>query len=214
MIDFVEMSKMVETGKVKVVKELVAKALEEGASAGDILNQGLLPGMNAVGEKFKNNEVYIPEVLISARALNTGVNLLKPLLAAGDVEKPGVAVIGTVHGDLHDIGKNLVKMMLESKGIEVIDLGVDVTAEQFISTAKEKGAQVVCCSTLLTTTMPEMENVVKEAAAQGIREDLFIMIGGAPTSEEFCKKIGADCYTMDAASAASAAVNWLKEKNA
>ncbi|MBE6614071.1 MAG: cobalamin-binding protein [Ruminococcaceae bacterium] len=214
MIDFVEMSKMVETGKVKVVKELVSKALEEGASASDILNKGLLPGMNAVGEKFKNNEVYIPEVLISARALNTGVNLLKPLLAAGDVEKPGTAVIGTVHGDLHDIGKNLVKMMLESKGIEVIDLGVDVTADQFISTAKEKGAQIVCCSTLLTTTMPEMENVVKEAQAQGMREDLFIMIGGAPTSDEFCKKIGADCYTQDAASAADAALAWLKEKNA
>ena len=125
MIDFAEMSRMVETGKVKVIKELVKTALEEGASASDILNKGLLPGMNAVGEKFKNNEVYIPEVLISARALNTGVNLLKPLLAAGDVEKPGTAVIGTVHGDLHDIGKNLVKMMLESKGIEVIDLGVD-----------------------------------------------------------------------------------------
>jgi len=122
MIDFIEISKMVETGKVKVVKELVSKALEEGASASDILNQGLLPGMNAVGEKLKTQEVYIPEVMISARALNTGVNLLKPLLAAGDVEKPGVAVIGTVHGDLHDIGKNLVKMMLESKGIEVIDL--------------------------------------------------------------------------------------------
>ena len=197
MIDFAEMSRMVETGKVKVIKELVKTALEEGASASDILNKGLLPGMNAVGEKFKNNEVYIPEVLISARALNTGT-----------------AVIGTVHGDLHDIGKNLVKMMLESKGIEVIDLGVDVTAEQFISTAKEKGAQIVCCSTLLTTTMPEMENVVKEAAAQGIRENLFIMIGGAPTSEEFCKKIGADCYTMDAASAADAALAWLKEKNA
>ena len=214
MFDFVEMSKMVETGKVKVVKELVTKALEEGATASDILNKGLLPGMNAVGEKFKNNEVYIPEVLISARALNTGVNLIKPLLMTGDVEKPGVAVIGTVHGDLHDIGKNLVKMMLESKGIEVIDLGVDVTAEQFISTAKEKGAQVVCCSTLLTTTMFEMENVVKEATAQGMRDDLFIMIGGAPTSEAFCQKIGADCYTMDAASAADAAVAWLKEKNA
>ena len=214
MFDFVEMSKMVETGKVKVVKELVTKALEEGATASDILNKGLLPGMNAVGEKFKNNEVYIPEVLISARALNTGVNLIKPLLMTGDVEKPGVAVIGTVHGDLHDIGKNLVKMMLESKGVEVIDLGVDVTAEQFISTAKEKGAQVVCCSTLLTTTMFEMENVVKEATAQGMRDDLFIMIGGAPTSEAFCQKIGADCYTMDAASAADAAVAWLKEKNA
>jgi len=212
MIDFIEISKMVETGKVKVVKELVSKALEEGASASDILNQGLLPGMNAVGEKFKTNEVYIPEVLISARALNTGVNLLKPLLAAGDVEKPGVAVIGTVHGDLHDIGKNLVKMMLESKGIEVIDLGVDVPAERFISTARENGAQVVCCSTLLTTTLAEMENVVKEAVAQGIRDELFIMIGGAPTSDEFCKKIGADCYTIDAASAADAALAYLASR--
>ncbi|MBQ8641899.1 MAG: corrinoid protein [Clostridia bacterium] len=210
MYDFTEMNKMVETGKVKVVKELVAGALAEGVAPADILNKGLLPGMNAVGEKFKNNEVYIPEVLISARALNTGVNLIKPLLAGDAVEKPGVAVIGTVHGDLHDIGKNLVKMMLESKGIEVIDLGVDVAAEQFISTAKEKGAKVICCSTLLTTTMSEMENVVKEAENQGIRDDLFIMIGGAPTSEEFCRRIGADCYTQDAASAADAALAYLR----
>ena len=158
--------------------------------------------------------MYIPEVLISARALNTGIGLLKPLLSADAVEKPGVAVIGTVHGDLHDIGKNLVKMMLESKGIEVIDLGVDVTAEQFLDAAAEHGAQVICCSTLLTTTMFEMENVVKEAAARGVRDNLFIMVGGAPLSDAFCEKIGADCYMPDAASAADAALAWLKEKNA
>ena len=214
MYDFSELNKMVETGKVKVVKELVQNALNDGVSPAAILNEGLLPGMNAVGEKFKNNQVYIPEVLISARALNTGIGLLKPLLSADAVEKPGVAVIGTVHGDLHDIGKNLVKMMLESKGIEVIDLGVDVTAGQFLDAAAQHGAQVICCSTLLTTTMFEMENVVKEAAARGVRDDLFIMVGGAPVSDAFCEKIGADCYKPDAASAADAALAWLKEKNA
>ena len=213
MYDFTELSKMVETGKVKIVKEMVQNALNDGVDAAAILNEGLLPGMNAVGEKFKNNQVFIPEVLISARALNSGIALLKPLLSADAVEKPGVAVIGTVHGDLHDIGKNLVKMMLESKGIEVIDLGVDATAEQFLDTAKEHGAQIICCSTLLTTTMFEMENVVKEAVARGVRDDLFIMIGGAPITDAFCQKIGADCYKADAASAADAALEWLRKKN-
>ena len=167
--------------------------------------------MSAIGDKFKNNEVYVPEVLIAARAMNAGVTLLKPHLADGDVQTPGTAVIGTVKGDLHDIGKNLVKMMLEGKGINVIDLGVDVSAEQFLAAVQEHNAQIICCSALLTTTMSEMEAVVKKAEEAGIREKVFIMVGGAPITQEYCDKIGADCYTSDASSASDAAIAWLKK---
>jgi len=167
--------------------------------------------MSIIGEKFKNNQVYVPEVLVAARAMNAGTTLLKPLLISADVQSPGTAVIGTVKGDLHDIGKNLVKMMLEGKGITVIDLGTDVSAEQFISAAVENKAQIICCSALLTTTMPEMEVVVKEATAKGIRDTVYIMVGGAPVTQEFCDRIGADCYTADAAAAADAAFAYLNQ---
>jgi len=209
MRDFTELNKMVETGKAKIVKQLVEAALAEGEAPKDILEQGLLPGMSSIGEKFKNNEVYVPEVLIAARAMNAGVALLKPHMAAGDVVAPGTLVIGTVKGDLHDIGKNLVKMMMEGKGINVVDLGVDVSAEQFVQAAIDNDAQIICCSALLTTTMNEMAEVVKTAEAKGVREKLFIMIGGAPITQDYCDKIGADCYTSDAASAADAAIAHL-----
>ncbi len=211
MTNYTELAAMVEAGKVKAVKEMVSAAIEEELSPKDILDNGLLPGMNAIGEKFKNNQVYVPEVLIAARAMMAGVNLLKPLLAAGEIDGVGTAVIGTVEGDLHDIGKNLVKMMLEGKGIRVIDLGVDVTAEQFLDTAMENDAKIICCSTLLTTTMVRMEDVVQLAVERGIRDKLFIMVGGAPVNQDFCDKIGADLYTPDAASAADAALAWLRE---
>jgi len=211
MRDYTELNKMVETGKAKVVKQLVEAAISEGADPKEILEQGLLPGMSVIGEKFKNNEVYVPEVLVAARAMNAGTTLLKPLLVSADVQAPGKAVIGTVRGDLHDIGKNLVKMMLEGKGITVIDLGTDVSAEQFVTAAIENEAQIICCSALLTTTMSEMEEVVKEATAKGIREKVFIMVGGAPITQEFCDKIGADCYTSDAAAASDAAITYLKK---
>ena len=211
MADFVELSKMVSSGKVKVVKELVNAAIAEGVAPKEILEKGLLPGMNEIGEKFKNNEVYVPEVLIAARAMTAGTTLLKPLMAAGDIVAPGTAVIGTVKGDLHDIGKNLVKMMLEGKGINVVDLGVDVSAEKFVEEAIANNAQIICCSALLTTTMNEMENVVKVATEKGIRENVFIMVGGAPITQEYCDKIGADCYTTDAASASDAAIEYLKK---
>jgi len=211
MRDYTELNKMVETGKAKIVKQLVEAAIAEGADPKEILEQGLLPGMSVIGEKFKNNEVYVPEVLVAARAMNAGTTLLKPLLVSADVQAPGKAVIGTVRGDLHDIGKNLVKMMLEGKGITVIDLGTDVSAEQFVAAAIENEAQIICCSALLTTTMPEMEAVVAEATAKGIRENVFIMVGGAPITQEFCDKIGADCYTSDAAAAADAAIAYLKK---
>ena len=188
----------------------VKQAVSEGVNPEQILNEGLLAGMNVVGEKFKNNEIYVPEVLVAARAMNMGVQIIKPLLAAEGVKATGKVCIGTVQGDLHDIGKNLVKMMMEGKGLEVVDLGTDVSAETFVQTAIEQNCQVICCSALLTTTMNVMEEVVKAAEAAGIRDKVKIMIGGAPVSEEYCRKIGADIYTVDAASAADVAVEFCK----
>jgi len=205
-----EICENLQKGKAKVVKELVAQAVEEGISPELILNDGLLAGMSIVGEKFKNNEIYVPEVLVAARAMNMGVQIIKPLLAAEGVKATGKVCIGTVQGDLHDIGKNLVKMMMEGKGLEVVDLGTDVSPETFVQTAIEQNCQVICCSALLTTTMSVMEEVVKKAEEAGIRDKVKIMIGGAPVSEDYCKKIGADCYTVDAASAADAAVEFCK----
>ena len=210
MIILSEISENLQRGKAKLVKEMVEQALAEGCDPEKILNEGLLSGMNVVGEKFKNNEVYVPEVLVAARAMNMGVAVLKPHLAASGVKATGKVCIGTVQGDLHDIGKNLVKMMMEGKGLEVVDLGTDVAPETFVQTAIEQNCQVICCSALLTTTMGVMEEVVKAAEASGIRDKVKIMIGGAPINEDFCKKIGADCYTVDAASAADAAVAFCK----
>ena len=205
-----EISENLQKGKAKIVKELVQQAIDEGMDASSILNDGLLAGMGVIGEKFKNNEVYVPEVLVAARAMNMGVTILKPYLASSGVQATGKVCIGTVQGDLHDIGKNIVKMMLEGKGLEVIDLGTDVPAETFVQTAKEQGCQVICCSALLTTTMDVMADVVKAAEAAGIRDQVKIMVGGAPVNQEFCDAIGADCYTTDAASAADAAVELCK----
>ena len=206
-----EICEFVQKGRAKNVKELVAQALEDNISAKEILDNGLIAGMMAIGEKFKKNEVYVPEVLIAARAMNMGVAILKPHLTQEGVEPIGKAVICTVKGDLHDIGKNLVKMMLEGKGLEVIDLGTDVAPEEFIKTAIEQDCKVICCSALLTTTMPVMGEVVKAAEEAGIRDKVKIMIGGAPVSQEFCDLIGADFYTADAASAADAAVVFCKQ---
>ncbi|MBR2957607.1 MAG: corrinoid protein [Clostridia bacterium] len=203
---YLEISENVRTGKMKAVKELVQSAVDSGLPAEDILNLGLLVGMNEIGERFKNNEVYVPEVLVAARAMNAGVAILKPLLTEGNVQAVGKVCLGTVRGDMHDIGKNLVKMMMEGKGLEVIDLGTDVAPEAFVNTAIEQDCKVICCSALLTTTMDEMAEVVKQAELAGVHERIKIMIGGAPITEEFCKNIGADVYTSDAASAADAAV--------
>ncbi len=205
-----EISEFLQQGRAKNVKELVQQAIDEGIDAKTILQEGLLDGMSIIGEKFKKNEVYVPNVLIAARAMNAGTELLKPLLQEAGVKAVGKAVIGTVKGDLHDIGKNLVRMMMEGKGLEVIDLGVDVSAEKFIEEAKNHDAQIIVCSALLTTTMPEMENVVKAAEAAGIRDTVTIMVGGAPVTESFCNSIKADIYTPDAASAADAAVKAIK----
>lgn len=201
-----DISENLQKGKAKVVKELVQQAIDEGLPVKQILEEGLLSGMSIIGEKFKNNEVFVPEVLVAARAMNMGAALLKPLLADAGVAATGKVCIGTVKGDLHDIGKNLVKMMMEGKGLEVVDLGTDVPPEKYIDAVKNEGCQIICCSALLTTTMGVMEDVVKAAEAAGIRDKVKIMVGGAPVTEAFCKQIGADKYTSDAASAADAAV--------
>ena len=205
----VEISENVQKGKAKIVKELVAKALEEGVPAGQILNEALLSGMSVIGEKFKKNEVYVPEVLVAARAMNMGVELLKPHLSEEGMGVTGKVCLGTVQGDLHDIGKNLVKIMMEGKGLEVVDLGTDVPPETFIQTAINENCDIICLSALLTTTMDVMGKVVEAAKEAGIRDKVKIMIGGAPINDEFCLKIGADKYTPDAASAADAAIELL-----
>ena len=207
---YLEISEKVQKGKYKIVKELVEKAVADGLSAAEILNDGLLAGMDVIGERFKNNQVYLPEVLIAAKAMNEGIAVLKPLLAESGVKATGKVCIGTVEGDLHDIGKNLVKMMMEGKGLEVIDLGTNVSPEKFVNTAINENCQVICCSALLTTTMEIMADVVKCAENAGIRDKVKIMVGGAPVTEAFCQQIGADKYSADAASAADAAAEFCK----
>ena len=204
-----QISQNLQAGKAKIVKGLVQEAIDAGIPAQQILEEGLLAGMNVVGEKFKNNEIFVPEVLVAARAMNMGAGLLKPLLAQSGVQASGRVCIGTVKGDLHDIGKNLVKMMMEGKGLEVVDLGVDVPPERYIEAVKNEGCQIICCSALLTTTMGVMGEVVKAAQEAGLRDKVKIMVGGAPVTDNFCQQIGADKYTPDAATAADTAVQML-----
>ena len=201
-----EINTLLQQGRANNVKELVSKALEDGLSVQEILDEGLLSGMNIVGEKFKNNEVYVPEVLIAARAMNAGMEILKPVLVSANIQSKGKAVLGTVKGDLHDIGKNLVKVMLEGKGIEVVDLGTDVSPQTFVETAISEEADIIGCSALLTTTMSVMKDVVKEAEEKGIKGKIKIMVGGASVTQNFCDIIGADYYAADAATASDIAL--------
>lgn len=204
-----EINDNMQRGRAKLVKQLVAQALEEGIAAQTILDEGLLDAMSVVGRKFKADEVFVPEVLVAARAMNWGLEILKPRLTAEGFEPKGKAIIGTVKGDLHDIGKNLVRMMIEGKSIEVIDLGVDVPMERFVEAAIEHKADIVCCSALLTTTMDELKHVVDCFVTAGVRDKVKIMVGGAPVTQSFADTIGADCYTPDAATAANAALALL-----
>ncbi len=204
-----EISQHLQYGRAKNVKECVQKAVDEGVSPSTILEEGLIAGMSIIGEKFKKNEVYVPEVLIAARAMHAGMDILKPLLISSGAKSVGKVILGTVKGDLHDIGKNLVRMMMEGKGIEVIDLGIDVPTEKFVNAIKEQDAKVIACSALLTTTMGEMKTVIQALKDAGIRDNVKIMVGGAPVTEAFCKDIGADVYSPDAASAADEAVKLL-----
>ncbi|MBO2516393.1 MAG: cobalamin-binding protein [Clostridiales bacterium] len=208
MVRFEEISDKLQKGKAKDVALLVQQAVDEGVPAAEILEKGLLAGMDEVGRKFRDNEIFVPEVLVAARAMNKGAALLKPLLFAEGAKANGKVCIGTVKGDLHDIGKNLVKMMMEGKGLEVVDLGTDVAPDTFVQTAVEQECSVICCSALLTTTMEQMAEVVKAAEKAGIRDKVKIMVGGAPVSKEFADRIGADAYTPDAASAAEKAAEF------
>ncbi len=196
-------------GKANEVKELVQKALDEGLNAGEVLNNGLLAGMSVVGERFKKNEIYVPEVLIAARAMKRGSEVLKPLLAEAGVKPTGTVVLGTVKGDLHDIGKNLVGMMLEGGGFQVIDLGTDVPSEKFVEAARENDAQVIGTSALLTTTMTAMKEVVDSLNSSDLGGKVKIIIGGAPVTQAYCDEIGADGYAPDAASAADLAKTFV-----
>ena len=207
-----EISEFLQKGKANEVKDLAQKALDEGLKPKSILEEGLMPGMSIIGDKFKKNEVYVPEVLIAARAMNAGIAVLKPLMTDADVTNKGTVVLGTVKGDLHDIGKNLVKIMMEGKGMNVVDCGIDVSPEKFVGAAKENNADIIACSALLTTTMTEMENVVKAAEESGIRDKLAVLVGGAPVTQSFCDSIGADRYAPDAASAADEAIDAAASK--
>ena len=201
-----ELSLNVEKGKRKLVPGLVQQALDEGIDPNVILNEGMIDAMSRVGEAFRDGKTFVPEMLIAAKAMQAGVATLKPALAAGGAVSRGKIILGTVAGDLHDIGKNLVGMMLESAGFEVIDLGVDVADEVFLDTYdKNPDTKIICLSALLTTTMPAMRSAVAKINAAPWRSKVKVMVGGAPITQAFCDEIGADCYTSDAASAAEAA---------
>jgi len=198
-----DISQNLQAGQAQKVKDLVEKAVKEKVLVGDILNKGLLAGMSVIGAKFKKNEVYVPEVLIAARAMHWGMGVLQPLLEKAGIQPVGKVVLGTVKGDLHDIGKNLVAMMLRGAGFEVVDVGVDASPEKFVESAKKSGAKVIGCSALLTTTMPQMKKIVEAVKASGVKAK--IMIGGAPVTQGYADEIGADGYAPDAASAADLA---------
>ncbi len=199
-------SQMLQKGKRKDVAKLCQTAIDEGLDPNEILTDGLLAGMDVVGVKFKANEIFVPQVLVSARAMKAGSEVLKPYLSEEGAGGKGKIVIGTVQGDLHDIGKNLVVMMFEGKGFDVVDLGVDVSPEKFIQSAIDEDADIIGMSALLTTTMPMMGEVIKAAEKAGIRDKVKIMVGGAPVTQEFADSIGADAYTGDAPSAAEKAL--------
>jgi len=209
MVDLNSVSEALQRGDAEKVAELVEQALEENLTPKQILEDGLIKGMSIIGEKFKKNEVYVPEVLIAARAMHAGMNILRPKLVETGVKNIGTIVIGTVKGDLHDIGKNLVKMMLEGAGFEVIDLGTDVTTDKFVEAVKEHKPNLIGMSALLTTTMVNMAEVVKALETAGLRDKVKIMIGGAPITQNYADQIGADGYSPDAASAVDKAKTFV-----
>jgi 5-methyltetrahydrofolate--homocysteine methyltransferase len=198
---FEQIADEVQKGDTEATSRLIEQALDSGESAESILYDGLVEGMNIVSEKFKNNECFIPEVLVSARAMNQGLDRLKPLLAAANVEPRGKVVMGSIQGDLHDIGKNIVGMLLQGAGYEIIDLGADVSVQKFVDAARERQADVVGMSSLLTTTMVNMQSVISGLEEAGVRSETKVIIGGAPVTAAFAEKIGADGYAADAASA-------------
>lgn len=201
-----EVYELVLKGKAKKVAPAVEAALEEGCEPAAILNEGMIAAMDEVGVRFKNGEIFVPEMLVAAKAMKNGVAVLKPYLSSGESGAAGKVIIGTVAGDLHDIGKNLVAMMLESSGFEVIDLGVDVPKEKFVEVFEENpDTKIICCSALLTTTMPALRDTVALLNTLPERNHIKVMVGGAPINAEFAEEIGADAYTEDAASCAQKA---------
>jgi len=205
-----ELKAAVEIGRAKIVPGLVQASLDEGVEAGDVLNS-MIDSMGVVGEKFKNGEIFVPEMLIAAKAMKKGVEVLKPHLSSDEAGAKGIIILGTVAGDLHDIGKNLVGMMFESSGFEVIDLGVDAPIEKFISTYEANpNTKIIACSALLTTTMPALKDTVAAINSQPWRDKVKVMVGGAPITPEFAVQIGADAYTPDAATAAAKACELIE----
>lgn len=196
-----QLSEAVIRGKLADAQNFTRQALERGIPPVRIVNEGLIPGMLVVGEKFKNNEYYIPEVLVAARAMKGAMEIVRPLITETDLQPIATVVIGTVQGDLHDIGKNLVAMMLEGAGFRVVDLGVDVAPERFLEAAEKERADIVAMSALLTTTMPAMGETIRVLEEKGVRERFIVMVGGAPVTDEFARQIGADGYAPDAGSA-------------
>jgi len=200
-----EMAKVLIAGNESEVIKLAQEALDNGAEAKDILDNGLLAGMDVVGKRFKAGDMFIPEVLLCARCMHGAMNVLKPLLSEGDAAGSGTVVIGTVEGDLHDIGKNLVAMMLQGGGFKVIDLGTNIKPQDFVDAVKEHNPQIIGMSALLTTTMPKMEETIEALKEAGVRDRVKIMAGGAPVTQDFIEKIGADAYGANAAAASDKA---------
>ena len=211
-MDMKALSLAVQKGKLKAVKELVNQALDEGVPVKQILDEGLIAPMGIVGENFREKKIFVPEMLVAARAMSAGVKIIEPLFSESGVETIGTVVIGTVKGDLHDIGKNLVAMMMKGIGATVYDLGIDVPDANFVEKAKEVGADIVCISALLTTTMPAIGDVIREFEKAGIRDDYYIMIGGAPVSQAFADEVKADAYTSNASDVADVAKEYLLSK--
>ncbi len=206
---FDEISALLQKGRPRELSALVQEELADGTAANDILTKALIPGMSTVGERFKKNEIFVPEVLITARAMNAALNILKPVLAQAGVEPIGKAVICTAKGDLHDIGKNLVKMMIEGTGISVIDLGIDCPPERVVEAVKEYKPDIVCLSALLTTTMVNQKATIDALKEAGLRDQVKVMVGGAPVTQAFADEIGADAYTPDAATAVEVARSYF-----
>ncbi len=205
MADYKQLMDSVISGDAATAKTLVQKFLDDGSDASEILNEGLIAAMDVVGERMENEDMFIPEVLMAAQTMGEGVSVLKPFLKDNETTAAGRVVIGTVKGDLHDIGKNLVAMMIESGGLEVHNLGVDISPDDFVKNIKEKNANIVCLSALLTTTMPMMKQTIDAIVDSGLRDKVKVMIGGAPVTQSFADEIGADGFASDAGSAAKMA---------
>ena len=201
MANFEELSKSVISGNLAKVKKVTQALIDEGVSPLDIINQGLIAGMSIVGARFKNGEMYVPEVLVAARSMRAGIEMVQPLIAAGEMPSAGRVLLGTVKGDLHDIGKNLVGMMLESRGYTVINAGIDVSPEKFVEAIKEHNPDILAMSALLTTTMLNMKDTIEFMKEEGLRDQVKVIVGGAPISHDFADEVGADGFAPDAASA-------------